>query len=808
MVINKRIPRDFRDNLLRNVAMILIIALSMALVVSLCSSSDCIVKTISDEWAECNVEDGCFETLVPLSKRNFDDLSDIDVSIEKMFYTDVSANGTSTLRIFTNRNSIDLLYPESGHIPVKNDELFLEKRYAKLHSLSVGDEINVKDTSFTICGIGCFPDYSYVKQNSSDVSASDEFSVAAVTGVAWNYLQQGGKVIYNYAFRLEKNTDMYDLKDKLQHLDFDPSAVRDTYIINQLNSADELKRDYAAISRFVSSPALDNFIEQASEVKLVNISSFSERQYNIRINDAITDSTLGKQSALVVGIFLVILLAYMLATFASGTIEKERPIIGTLYALGCTRGEILRHYMLSPIIIAGLGAVLGMVSGFMLTDTMSAASAGLYSFPAIRHIFPSYLIFYALGLPLIFSVFINYFVLRKKLDAPPLKMMRKTPQNVSGFNINLDKFGFRTKYRLRQFFRGLSGSITLFFGIMISLLLIMFSIACYGSISHYINSITDDIHYNYMYILRNPVSDLPKNSVIGYTRGFYSYFAMTHDEMEVTLVGIDYDNPYFDFAPYLTDRSDKVYMSDSARIKFGYKIGDNVIFRDNAEDKSYSFTIAGEVKYGNGLYFFMNIDAMRKAFGQEYFDPEDLEKGERRPKSKNFYYNTVFSDNKINFKHNMALSEISKADIKSGAEKFMVLMSDMIVMMILVSMLIFVSVMYLLMKHEIDRSSFSVSLLKALGYDEKTVNSFYLGSTFYITLAAVLIGIPVCKLIVDAAYPFCVSNVNAGFKAVMKPSYYGIIVLIIMITYFITRYLLACYLRKINMTEILKNRES
>lgn len=115
----------------------------------------------------------------------------------------------------------------------------------------------------------------------------------------------------------------------------------------------------------------------------------------------------------------------------------------------------------------------------------------------------------------------------------------------------------------------------------------------------------------------------------------------------------------------------------------------------------------------------MNLDTMRKAFGLPYFDENDLKLGERRPASDTYYYNTVFSNEKLNFKHNMMLSEIAKDDLAQGADKFMTLMWDMIIMMVVVSVIIFVAVMYLLMKLEIDRSSFSISLLKALGYAEK-----------------------------------------------------------------------------------------
>lgn len=74
-------------------------------------------------------------------------------------------------------------------------------------------------------------------------------------------------------------------------------------------------------------------------------------------------------------------------------------------------------------------------------------------------------------------------------------------------------------------------------------------------------------------------------------------------------------------------------------------------------------------------------------------------------------------------------------------------------------------------------------------------------------LVTIIIGLPICRLIVGAAYPFCVSNVNGGFSVSISPLQYGIIIAIIVITYFATRYMLVRYLRKIKLTEILKNRE-
>ena len=850
MVLDKKIGRDFKNNLLRNTAMILIIALSMALIVSLCSSADNITYTINKEWVQCRVEDGCFETYTPLTNRNLKDLAEINVQIEKMFYTDISSGGSSILRVFASRRNIDLPYAEDGHLPNEDNEVFLEKLYASGHDISVGDKIYIGETEFTVCGIGCFPDYSYVKQNTSDVAANAEFGIAAVNNNSFVKLSRNNKTIYNYAYILGDGCTVRDLKTKLMHLKFDAGAIKDTYLRgaasaasnaqNELTQAtDGLKSGAAALADGISrlkkafagseyaqsvgglydgaqqmyigidkfQNEVEKYLDENSDTEIVNISSFQETQYNIRIKDAVDDSQISKQAALVIGVFLLILLVYMLAVFASGTIEAERSVIGTLYAIGYSRREILSHYVKTPVLIAFCGAMLGAAGGFLLNDTISSSYTSMYSFPNIIHRYSLYLVVYAVGMPITLAYIMNILVLRKKLNHTPLAMMHSSHIYNGGFKVNLSGMSFAAKYKIRQFFREMRGNLTLFAGIIVSLMIIMFSVACYGSISDYINGIADDVHYNFMYILRNPVTDLPKNSVVGYARGFYVDFPMTGEEMEVSLLGIDRDNPFFDFAPQLADESDKIYMSSSARIKFGYHTGDKIVFRDNSEDKFYAFEIADEVTFGNGLYFFMNINAMRKAFGQPYFDKEDLKKGERIPKSENYYYNTVFSNKKLEFKHNMMLSEISKADMQRGASKFMTLMWDMILMMIAVSVIIFTAVMYLLMKLQIDRSAYSISLLKALGYKENAVNAFYLDGSLFITIAAAVFGIPLSRFVVGKAYPFCVSNVNAGFAVKVSALQYGIIIVIIAAAYCMTRTMLVRYLKKIDLTAILKNRE-
>lgn len=44
-------------------------------------------------------------------------------------------------------------------------------------------------------------------------------------------------------------------------------------------------------------------------------------------------------------------------------IDREAPIIGALYALGYRRGEIYRHYLIYPLLLAVVGGVIGTILG-------------------------------------------------------------------------------------------------------------------------------------------------------------------------------------------------------------------------------------------------------------------------------------------------------------------------------------------------------------------------------------------------------------------------------------------------------------
>lgn len=137
----------------------------------------------------------------------------------------------------------------------------------------------------------------------------------------------------------------------------------------------------------------------------------------------------------------------------------------------------------------------------------------------------------------------------------------------------------------------------------------------------------------------------------------------------------------------------------------------------------------------------------------------------------------------------------------------MELMWPMISTLSIASALIFIVVMYLMLKVMIDRSQTSISMMKIFGYRKKEIRKLYLNGQLLVVAISALIGIPVSKVLMDAAYPYMVSNVavgvNLSFDGWMYIALFGaIIVLYLVVTPFLMR-----RINKILPAEVLKNRE-
>lgn len=531
-----------------------------------------------------------------------------------------------------------------------------------------------------------------------------------------------------------------------------------------------------------------NFINENMDYQYVNLITFLEADDNQRITSCKSDAAINKNSALIAGVIILTLIAYMISVFVIHTIDKESAVIGALYSMGYVKKELLKHFMILPMLVVTVSAMLGTGLGFMLIGENIKENVAYYSYPGYVMVFPPYLLIYGVLLPILIALLVNYTVINSKLSLAPLKLLRREKKQHQLANIDLKEMGFINRYRIRQLLREIRGNITMFFGLFIAILLMVFGFSIYGSISAYVNNVASDVEYNYLYLLKYPMETAPTDATKAYTESLTADLYLTGGEMDVTVQGIDDQNPYFDFS--LDGEKNEVVISDSVASKFGYQVGDEITLFDNLTDRNYNFRVKAVVNFASGLYIFMDIKDMRELFGQE----ED-------------YYNTLMSDQELDIEAGRIATVITVDKMVAAARQMFTMMYGLVITILGASVLLFAIVMYLLVKMMIDKSAFSISLIKVFGYNEREIKKLYLGTTFYTVALTTLIAIPASKMIINKIYPYMVSNVSAGMNATMSPQSYLIMVAVIFSAYAIVNFMVGRHLKKISLVEILKERE-
>lgn len=779
-ILRKRVVRDLKENLFRYLALGVLIIFCMYLIVSMVSAAETIMTGSVKYGKETKVEDGEFSVFVPLKKSEERSLKKDGVILEEAFYMDYSVGKNTTVRVFQNREKINLVKVEQGHLAKKGNEIVLDKRYCAEKNISLNDMIKIGGERFTVCGIGCSADYDAPYKNLTDVSVdSTQFGTAFVTKEAYAALKAGGKSEkteeYVYAYRLKKGMTHSKLKERLKENEVDASAITDTYFQEYWEETSK-KKDGA-----------EELIDKLT-ISLSNLTQFVKASDNPRIGAASEDQVINKVAGLIAGVIIIILFAYVISVFVVHGIERESSVIGALYALGVTRRDLLLHYLTLPVFVTFLGSVIGTLIGYspIGIESQMADAYQYFSIPKFSYVYAPYLLVYALVMPVVIASLVNWIVIRKKLSRPVLALMRKEAKEPRVRKVQLGNRKFVTVFRIRQMLRELRTSFTVVFGLFICMLIAMLALDCYVMCSTVEKESVRDTKFEYMYTYKYPEKEAPEGGTACYAKTLKR--EKFGNNLDVTLLGLTKDNPYFDAD--VKKGMNRVILSSAAAQKYQLKKGDKIVLTDEEEDRDYTFTVDGVTEYSTGLYVFMNIDSMRELFSES----DD-------------YYNVVFSDHALSIPSGRLYSVLTKSQVKKSSNIFITMMMPMIYTLITVSVVIFCVVMYLMMKVMIDRSSFGISLIKIFGYRIGEIRKLYLNGNFYVVAIGTAICMPLAKLLMDAMYPLMVSNVSSGCNTHFTWQIYAVVYVAILLLYFVINHFLVGQLRKVLPAEVLKNRE-
>lgn len=758
--LGRRIPRELRRNLPRYLALGLMIALGMYIVVSLVAAADAVIAGSAAAAKAQAVEDGQFGLLVPLSPEEEKALTDAGVTLEEHFYLDfqvaeeerkeaeteeteievlekaengAEAASVSVLRVFSVREKIDRAQADKGREPEKPGEVLLEKRYCEEHGISPGDEIEIGGRTFTVCGIGTSPDYDAPFRNLSDSAVdSGQFGTAFASSADYRLLKEEGGSLqaeeYEYGYLLNGKLTDRELKELLQEL--------------------PLSADASGGSFFRESPGL---MEGGQEARregfsgLHRLTRFLPAQDNARIGGAAADMAINRSTGLLAGGLLMALLSYVISVFVADTIERESEVIGTLYALGVKRRELLLHYLILPTALTLTAGILGTALGYSSfgARVQMGEAYSYFSIPELPMAREPYLLLYGILMPPAAGALTNLLIIRGRLQKTALALIRREQKSPRGKNLNLGRLGFVAGFRIRHFLREIPTALTVFAGMFLALLICMIGLNCYVLCEHVRQDSAADTRYEYLYTYKYPQDTVPDGGeeALGLTlkKEAYGY------RFDVTLLGIRPGNPYFD-AP-VEPGLERVLVSSAMAGKYGLEAGDALVLEDSDGEERYAFTVAGIVPYSPGMLAFLEIDSMRKLLGAK----EDA-------------YNMVFADHALEIDSARLHAVSSKAAVEKAAAVFGEKMGPMVRMVLAASALLFLVVMYLMLKVMLDRCAPSISMMKVFGYRGGEIRRLYLDGNLAIVALSGAVGIPLSKAVMDGIYPYLVANVAVGLN--------------------------------------------
>ena len=754
----KQIFRELKAHKARYITIMIILAMALTLAVGNIMSSNSIKDQMAEYFDTYYAEDGEFKTYFELSDDTINDLKNMGVKTEPKFYADYEYGDTATVRAYRNRDSINTLNVMEGSLPSKDNEVFVENKFAAANRLSVGDLMKIAELEFKISGIGTAPDYVSVKKNMTDLKANDaDFGLLFLTSSGYDKLFDTKKSIqnevYEYAYTTDNDVALSKIKAFLNDVE-----IPKPYNMSNLDSA------------------------------LISITS---RADNERMTSYAADLDTTLSISILMAVLLAVLIAFIISVFMTHTIDEQSAQIGTLYALGIRRREMMKQYVLLPVAVIFLGGVIGIIAGYLLCGVSTANNAANYSYPEISSTFYPIALLYGIVLPTLFGYLINHIIISRKLKSEPLSLLRKTRKSLKPSKVKIKSKNFNRIYRIRQFLREKVVYIVLFVGCFYSLCILVFAFTMFSGLNNYVESCTKDVKWSYMYTLNSMPTDHAgeEDAEQAVMKSVSAYNTYAEKNLNLSLLGIDKDSKYFDFDADCG--KDEIIVSDCAAKKFNWAKGDEIELVNNKDDSVNKFKIKNVVEYSASLLVFMPKDNVRSIYGFN----ED-------------FYNVLLSDkqlDKLDIKYVQNLTR--RSDIEAAAHTLMDNMQVTIIVSLGGAIVIFVAVLYLLLKHVIDKSSFALSLMRIFGYRDKEVDRIFVNSNFIIVVIAALLAILVGKPYIDSIYPTFITDIDLGLSYSFKPVIYLLIIAIILVSYLASTLMLKYKLKKIDYTQVLKERD-
>lgn len=721
MVMLKRIPlrimwRD-KSHFLGIILLVLLASFGYAIFSILITNIDTNYKNFVERY---NQENFHFTTFFPIDIEALE--NKYGVLIEEKFVWDYEYND-KLIRFFNVTEKVNRPLILEGEMP-KLGEVAVDPNFAQANKLKIGDYIDIKGNKFRISGFVALPDYIYITKNETDMLPDPlHFGIGVMN------FDDMRRFLSSVAYRY------YMVKGNIPDLDSFKAEVNSKYTILSFQEKDE------------------NFRIIVTEMKMKS----------------------ARPMAFVISGTILIISSILLFIVLRRLINSMHSEIGTLYALGYNKREIVNTYILFPIYIWALGSIPGSILGYILSDPFTKFYVSFISVPIVEKFIPIKDLFIALFIPALFMIPSGYIALRDLLKKSVVEIIRGESEKSfkAKFRMKfLDKFSFRRRIMLKHGLLHPSRELVLIIGVAFATLIIMYGVVARTALSYLVEDTFQNVYkYNYMYLLnyyekenKYPNTE-PFNMLSFYLKG---------TKAKVVLYGIPKSSEMVVLRDNKGNRIEieGLVISQSLADKFNLKVGDTLNVVNNIDGKEYSLKISqiADLYVGNNGY--MNLEEFNKTFG--------FEEGS---------FIGLYSMDKLDIPKENLVTYMSKEDIIKTFRDSAQSIDQMLQVMYMLSFFLAFIIIYVLSSLVITENRKPLAIFKILGYRDGELSSMFLGFNNYSFLVGFLLGIPLYNALIIYIINQALRDVDFSFK--LQPTFRDVI---FSFTYLFVAFLLSKYL--------------
>ncbi len=769
--LNKRFLRQLKSEAGKYLVIFILMVATIGFVSGFLVADGSMIAAYNESFEKYHVEDGHFETQKALNKACYKAIENLDVTLYDLPYIETPMTGRDArIRLYANRKQVDLACVMKGRLPQQPGEIALDRMFADNNELKVGDVIACTTGEYEITGLVALSDYSTMFSDNNDTMFDAlKFGVGVVSQDQFDTFKSSLRT-HNYAWIY--NTPPADDQE-----------------------ASSLSEDF-----------------MKALVKEVKVETYVPRFANQAIKFAGNDMGSDRGMMIVLLYIIIVILAFVFAVTTSDTIAKEASVIGTLRASGYTKKELIRHYMILPILVSLIGALTGNILGYsVLKNVCVMMYYNSYSLPTYETVWNGEAFALTTIVPIFMLVVINRLILSVKLQLPPLKFLRHDlRRHRQRRAVRLSHhIPFFSRFRIRIFIQNIGNYLVLFFGIAFANLLLMFGFGLPEVLDYFQKNAEQTLIAKYQYMLQIPVGMTDDSRKIeSFMNGamfaravetenedaekFSAYVLKTtwpqYREQEVSIFGIEPDSRYVP----LELKDGEVYMTSGLADKYDLAVGDTLTLKEPYEDKVYTFTLDGIYDYETSIGLFMN----RRTLNEQFDYDSD-------------FFCGYFSDS--------ALTDIDEAyvgsvvtldDILKVSRQLDISMGSMMYMVDGFAVLMFLVLMYLLSKIIIEKNSNAIALTKILGYTGGEIARLYIAATSIVVIISTCISIPLIYRLLIWIFKIMVRvEMNGWFPLVVSNSTFIKIIVMGIASYALVALLEYQKIRRMPMDSVLKNVE-